>query len=408
MRITKSQIDKIASPSPGPKGKGRQEFYRDDIIPGFGLRVTSGGAKSFIVEKRINGKVKRITLGRYGNLTVEQARKEAMALLGEVAKGNDPIRERAARNAKSITFSEAFEDYILTRKNLKDSTISDYRRSVDGPLKGWRTLALVDISKDMVELKHREYGKRSPARANNAMRVTRAIFNHAMAKYEDSDGKPVITMNPVDRISRNRAWYKIERRQTYIKPHRLSAWFQATEKLNNETTREYIQLLLFTGLRRSEAARMEWVDIDFDDKTITIPKTKNNRVHVLPMSDFLETLLSRRFEEQSSPFVFPADSERGYLVDPRFSVERVGNLSGVTFTLHDLRRTFITLAESLDLPAYALKRLLNHKDPNDVTAGYVVYDVNRLRKPMQRVTDYLLQEIEAGRPAKVIPLRKIS
>ena len=63
------------------------------------------------------------------------------------------------------------------------------------------------------------------------------------------------------------------------------------------------------------------------------------------------------------------------------------------FTLHDLRRTFITIAESLDIPAYALKRLLNHKDSNDVTAGYIVSDVNRLREPMQRITDFIKSKI---------------
>ena len=60
------------------------------------------------------------------------------------------------------------------------------------------------------------------------------------------------------------------------------------------------------------------------------------------------------------------------------------------FTLHDLRRTFITIAESLDIPGYALKRLMNHKDPNDVTAGYIVSDVERLRGPMQRITEFLV------------------
>ncbi|HAU0884427.1 TPA: integrase, partial [Legionella pneumophila] len=68
-------------------------------------------------------------------------------------------------------------------------------------------------------------------------------------------------------------------------------------------------------------------------------------------------------------------------------------LSGVSFTVHDLRRTFATTAESLDLPAYALKRLLNHKMNNDVTAGYIMRDVERLRKPMQRITDFLIRQM---------------
>ena len=103
MRITKTFVDKVELPSPGPNGKPTQDFYRDAAIAGFGLRVTSGGAKSFIVEKRIDGKVKRKTLGRYGNLTVEQAKKEAMQFLGKVAGGGDPIREVRERRVQRVT-----------------------------------------------------------------------------------------------------------------------------------------------------------------------------------------------------------------------------------------------------------------------------------------------------------------
>ncbi len=390
MRITKSFVDKVEIPVPKPGEKKCQAFYRDSAIPGFALRVTSGGVKSFIAEKRINGKVRRMTLGRYGHLTVEQARREAMQLLGMVATGKDPIAEKKAKQVKSITLLDAFEDYLKTRKDLKPSTIHDYRRSVTGPLSGWQHKALIDISKDMVELRHRTMGKTSPARANNCMRVLRAIFNHARAKYEDAEGNPVITINPIDRLSQNRAWYKINRRLTLIKPHQLATWYKGTLELNAETTRDYLHFLLFTGLRRSEASRLAWKDVDFGDNTLIINETKNHQPHTLPLSDFLEKLLKRRAQAASSPYVFPAETERGYLIEPRTAVARVSKLSGVTFTLHDLRRTFITIAESLDIPAYALKRLLNHKDPNDVTAGYIVSDVERLRVPMQRISDFIL------------------
>ena len=95
----------------------------------------------------------------------------------------------------------------------------------------------------------------------------------------------------------------------------------------------------------------------------------------------------------------------GYLKEPRNAVSRVSDISGVPFTLHDLRRTFITIAESLDIPAYALKRLLNHKDPNDVTAGYIVSDVERLREPMQRITDFIKEQISQTDNSNIIILQ---
>ena len=405
MRITKSLVDKLPAPPFKPSGVPTQQFYRDSAIPGFGVRITSHGAISFIVEKRINGKVKRLTLGRYGNLTVEEARKEAQKVLGKVAKGEDPLAEKREKKLKSVTLLEAFEDYLITRKDLRPGTVHDYRRSINGSFADWQNLPLREITKDKVEARHLALGRKSHARANNAMRLLRALFNHARHKYEDAKGQPILPFNPVDRLSQVRAWYRVERRRTVIKPYQLQAWYEATLQLNYLTSRDYMHFLLFTGLRRSEAARLTWAEVDFNDKTFTIRETKNGRAHTLPFSDFLEGLLRRRHEEQDgleSPYVFPSATVRGYLIEPRSAVERVCDLSSVTFTLHDLRRTFITVAESLDIPAYALKRLLNHKDPNDVTAGYIVSDVERLRRPMQKVADYLKRAVGLEKSGEII------
>jgi integrase len=391
MRITKTYIDNIIPPPFRDNGKPDQAFYRDSAMIGFGLRVTSGGTKSFIVEKRINGKVKRLTLGRYGNLTVEQARNEAMHFLGEVASGKNPVAAKRNLRIRNATLLDAFEDYLLSRRDLKASTIHDYRRSINGPFLNWQTKRLTEITKDMVQLRHAALGKKSKARANNAMRVLRAVFNHAISQYEDNYGHQVIINNPVDRLSQTRAWYKIKRRQTVIKPHELPDWFAATLQLKNETTRDYLYFLLLTGIRRSEASTIQWQDIDFTDRTLSIRATRNHQLHSLPLSDFLYELLKKRHMVKASPYVFPSDSERGYLVEPRTAVKRVSELSGVTFTLHDLRRTFISIAESIDIPASALKRLLNHNDPNDETANYIVSNVNRLREPMQQITDFIIK-----------------
>jgi integrase len=81
----------------------------------------------------------------------------------------------------------------------------------------------------------------------------------------------------------------------------------------------------------------------------------------------------------------------GYIIEPKKVMIKIIEMSGVGFTLHDLRRTFITVAEGLDISAYALKRLLNHKMNHDVTAGYIVMDVERLREPMKMISQHLLK-----------------
>lgn len=134
---------------------------------------------------------------------------------------------------------------------------------------------------------------------------------------------------------------------------------------------------------------------------------KNNQPHVLPLSDYLYNLLKQRFEIRVNEYVFTGEGKGGYLVEPRKTMEKVIKQSGISFTLHDLRRTFITIAESLDIPVvYALKRLLNHKMKADVTASYIVMNVERLREPLQRIIDYILS-LAGERPSNVVNFPKL-
>lgn len=387
MKITKSTVDKIQPPQ-----DKSQSFYRDDSLKGFALRITANGIKSFVVEKLINHKVRRITIGRYGELTVEQARKEAQKILGKIATGIDPIAERQQQKAQSVKLSEVFEAYISARKSLKQKTLADYRRLLKRAFQDWENKPLLDITKDKVAKRHLKIGEEhGEAYANLAMRLLRALFNFAAGQYEDSQGLSLITENPVKRLSQTRAWYRIERRQTYIKPHQLADWYQAVINLKNKTLSHYLLFILFTGLRREEAAKLKWENVDLQAKTIKITDTKNHQEHILPLSDFLFDLLLARKDEAKSEFVFPGSGKSGHLIEPRKQKAKVIQATNIFFTIHDLRRTFITIAESLDISAYAVKRLVNHKMNNDVTAGYIVTDVERLRKPMQQITDYLLK-----------------
>lgn len=394
IRISNSRVGKITPPTPKSDGKPTHVFYRDDQLQGFGIRVTSNGAMSYFAEKRVNGKNKRITIGKHGPITSEQARKEAQKLLGEMSTGKDPAADKRDRKTQAVTLRETYKAYLLARKELKPNTLHDYKRCIEGSLSDWLDKPLTSITKDLVEERHRKLGAKSHARANNTMRVLRALFNFAAEKYESQDGKAILTSNPVDRLSKSRAWYNVKRRQTLLTPTQLKPWYEATMLLNQETTRDFLHFILFTGLRRSEATQLTWENVDFNERTFLIPDTKNKEPHRLPMSDFLEDLLKRRFVSAEKIWVFPSPVTNGPLKEPRTALTRIAEQSGVEFQLHDLRRTFITIAESLDIPAFALKRLLNHKFSNDVTAGYIVPNTERLREPMQRVTDYIKQKME--------------
>lgn len=398
MRLTKSAVDKIEPPKDQD-----QIFYRDDQLKGFAVRITKSGIKSFIIEKLINSKVRRITLGRYGELTVEQARKEAQKLLGKIATGIDPIAEKLSAKACVVTLDEVFKEYLNSRKSLKAKTIYDYKNTLRLAFSDWKTKPLHSFTKDKVIKYHEKLGqKHGGAYANQAMRLLRALFNFASGQYEDAEGRSLITENPVKRLSQARAWYRIERRQTFIRSHELAAWSQCVMDLQNETLRDYLLLILFTGLRRQEAAQLQWNQIDLKAKTLTISDTKNRQSHTLPLSDYLLNLLTRRNQTSISDYVFSGPGKGGYIIEPRKQMAKVIESTGIQFTVHDLRRTFITIAESLDIPAYALKRLLNHKMGGDVTAGYIILDVERLRKPMQMIADFISQKMELNNPSTVL------
>ena len=163
--------------------------------------------------------------------------------------------------------------------------------------------------------------------------------------------------------------------------------------------------MLFTGLRKEEAACLAWSNVDFRAKTLTVLDTKNHQDHVLPLSDFLLELLQRRQAAAVNEYVFPGANGVGRIREQRKQMIKVTEESGVDFTIHDLQRTFITVAESLDIPAYALKRLLNHKMGNDITAGYIIIDAERLRIPMQKITDHLLKCMGVKPSAEIVELK---
>lgn len=250
----------------------------------------------------------------------------------------------------------------------------------------------------MVELKFRKISKTTPSQANKTMRNFRAVMNYAIMKYEDSNGDSIFRHNPVIRITQLRAWHRQVRKTTLIKHYDLLPWYRAVTNLSNdsiapnrEVVKDFLLFVLFTGLRRNEAAKLTWNRVDLKDRTFIIKDTKNHVDHVLPVTDFLYDLLTKRQSESKTRYVFPNENNSGHMTDPKKQIARVVNESGVVFSTHDLRRTFITIAESLDISAYALKRLLNHKMTNDVTAGYIISDVERLRAPMQKINDYILR-----------------
>ena len=381
MRFTKRSIEAL----PYAEDRKRPRVIFDSELPGFGIRVGLR-SRTYFVQRDVGGKTVKLTLGRHGVITAEQARRDAQQMLAKLAAGENPNEVSKREAALRLTLSEAFESYLHTRSELRDSTKRDYTRAITRHLNGWADVPIVEITGQMVAERHRELASTAgKVSANHAMRVLRAVYNMAKVDFED------LPENPVRRLSLTRSWYRVRRRQRIVADHHLAVWFATVMALEHSTPRDFLRLLLFTGLRRTEAARLQWEDIDFENRTLTIDDTKNHDPHSLPLSDFLVDLLMARYRDRHSDnWVFPGSGKSGFYQDPKKAISIVKAASGVEFSSHDLRRTFITIAERLDIPAYALKRLLNHRSRDDVTSGYIIVNVERLRGPMQRISDHLI------------------
>ena len=399
IKISKRTVDAIPLQSSGQPPK----FYRDSELRGFGLKVTEHN-KIFIVERRVNGKPKRVTIGAYGApWTPDNARSKAQQLLAEMAGGELPTEKKRQERVKGITLGEAFRQYVQVR-DLTPKTIKEYQRTVDLYLADWADRPLASITREKVSERFSNLAEeRGAATANVVMRALRAILNFALHQYGTAE-RPLLRENPVLTLSHTRAWKRIPRRQGCLRPADFGPWVAAVQELDNATLRDYLLFLLFTGLRREEAASLTWEQVDLANRMVTITNTKNHDPLELPLPEFMMDLLTQRREEAGqagSPFVFSSSGVKGYVQEPRKALGAVAKKTGVSVPIHDLRRTFMTIADSLDISAYALKRLVNHRtDRGDVTAGYIVSGVERLREPMERIAEEILRYADEppGRP----------
>ncbi len=366
------------------------------------LRVNSGAKKKAIyIRRRVKrGDIHFKVCDWEPGLSPEQIRKHALKVASQVIAGVDPNKMKKAAKPDGVLLGDAFDRYISTRtkghKAIKKSTAEQYRFSYKTDLEPWAARPLNKITGDDVEKLHMERSKTSPSRANVATRLLGRIFRFAMEVYRDEHGMPILTYNPADRVSTLKLHNKIPKRSGHIPKDKLKDWFESVNAIDprggNDAARDLLIFTLMTGLRRNEAARLEWGRVDLDEKSFSILENKAGRPFKLPLSDYLYQMLARRKKTAGRrSYVFPAGNKAGYLTDWRHWTRQIGGEMGLSFTPHDLRRTFATVAESLDISPYTIKALVNHSLPSDdVTGGYIQIDVERLRGPMQRITDYLL------------------
>ncbi|MBC8554206.1 MAG: tyrosine-type recombinase/integrase [Candidatus Brocadiales bacterium] len=443
-KFTTQSVNKL------PLCTNAQLYCYDESLAGFGVRL-GRTKRSYFVESDIKGGDKgvRKTLG---NINIFKNPNEARGLAREyilkMRQGIDPREEVKAREwqrkkklqerrKKAVTLEYAFFEFFQNKRHrqkpLKNSTKREYSNILNKLFEDWRGTSICDITPEDILKRHGKIIENAQKRymkmlekkkldssnipdkvgrsyADSAMRTLSSVLSWAMWNLSPDKVTPLFERNPVDILNRNRAglWYTPSPRKERIHDHQLSDWLTTLDKLrskNGELTTirtgcDYLEFVLFTGLRRNEAATLTWKQFIQEDKTLKIDDTKNRQTHILPLTDHLISILNERKRisgmlDSNKLFIFPSMVKDGkHLAEPRYIAEKVTELSGIKFRIHDLRRTFISIA-GICTNTPIVKKLANHKDGN-VTSGYQDYYIEECRKAMEKISEYIMNKKRQG------------
>ncbi|WP_214241148.1 tyrosine-type recombinase/integrase [Raoultella ornithinolytica] len=426
-KFTKSRLESL------PPADSGQVEYGDTVVNGLRIRVGVSGVKSFCISRKRNGKFIRATLGRFPDLTIDNARAKALELLGDVATtGKNPNVERRINEKASVTLADALDTYIESRDaRLSADTAKQYRSILQNYSGDWMKQPIASISRERVETRHKAVtdgsvwfgadrstlragvGTGSKAQADLWARVLRAICRFAHDHYRDNDGKTLLPDPPTMVLSTKRKWHGTVRKTERIRTNELGRWFSALSTVRDISEQgrddiaaavcDAVEMAILTGLRKSEILELSWDRVNLGGRYFWIDTTKNGDPLELPVTETLLKLFRRRAKMKSADglLVFPGD--KGVIKEYRHIIERISAgtvpepnpdlLKPIPFKWHDGRRTFGTVAELVGVGNYILKRLLNHRTMRsaDVTQGYLHFSADELMEPATRIEQAILE-----------------
>jgi integrase len=415
MKLVKSRVEALPVPATG------QAFHWDDELKGFGVRVTPNGVRSYVAQSRVKGKTRRVTVGTHGRWTCEEARRQAREALREMDLGIDPQEKRQQEKAKGVTLREIADAYMRDRK-LKQNSKKDIEKHLKGTLSSWEQKPAASITRDDCLTRFRAATQRSPAQANQAFVILRALLNYARAAYRSADGIATLPENPVAVLSETKLWNRERARTTRVSVDRVGAfWYELRKQYENARTKhertcvDYVSFLLLTGARGSEAAELTWDRVELVEDGVSswhLPDPKNGRPVTFPLCDELAAILRARKEAatEDKRFVFPCWGKTGHITDARAVLEKLTTVAGLRLTRHDLRRTFTGMALHCGLEMWKAELLTGHV-PQTVTLKHYMEtsDLRYLASDLERVAGWTTAEALAAElratGGNVLPLR---
>lgn len=369
MKITKRLIDQL-------EPTAKDAFYFDDGLTGFGVKVTKGGKKNFIVQARVDGAARRFTIGEYGRpWSLDQAKDAAMQVLAEISKGTDPRKARNARKA-AISMKELIEEYVQRATAQKKKSTIDFENGLIKyhilPLLG--TSKVIDLTrsdlqkfqlavakgKTATDVKTRPRGRAivtgGKGSANRTLALLSSILTFAVNEGHRAD-------NPAKGIKH----YKLEKHDRYLTEPELERLGAALSDAENNGTSPYviaaIKFLILSGCRRNEALTLRWQWLDFDRNLAKLPDSKTGKKILLLGSAVME-LLAPLPKVADSELVFPSAAGGLTPMSIQKAWAKIRLAAGLhDLRLHDLRHNFASSAVSAGNSLYIVGKLLGHTQP---------------------------------------------
>lgn len=397
-KITKRVVDSTVAAS-------CDVFVWDSDLPGFGLRVKPSRVRTYILQFRNQqGRSRRLTIGRHGVLTPDEARKEARKLLGDVARGLDPAAARTA-DREAPTVGELCDRFIEehAEPHKKPRSVEEDRRNIKlhiRPALGKKRVA--DVTRaDIARLHHKMKG--SPTGANRVLALLSTMFNIA----EGWEMRPDLS-NPCRRVKK----FKEVARERYLSADelaRLGEVLARAERAQTESsaTIAAIRLLVFTGARKSEILSMRWRDVDVGNGIARLPDSKTGAKNIYLSAPALSVLASLDRDD--------GDDGDGYVLTGRRAGGRFGALNQAwvrirksakieDVRIHDLRHSFASVAVGLGEGLPIVGKLLGHSVPQ-TTARYGHVAPDPARFAADRV-GAAMEGMMRGASGEVVKLRR--
>lgn len=407
MKLTKTAVEALPLPDSG------QAFHWDDELRGFGVRCTASGAKAYIVQRRVGGKTRRVTIDNCELLTAVQARQRAHSELAKMGEGKDPAKTKREDRARAVTLREVMADYLRDRRKMKPSSRHDIERHVTVNLAAWADKPIAAVTRDKVATRFRAMTEAGPAQANQCFRVFRALWNYARAAYRVDDETPTLPENPVKILSDVQIWNDVKARSGRIPTKTIGAAWLALDTLRRDpfqttaahTAADCVAFLLLTGCRWSEAAQLTWDRVNLDEGWWYLPDPKNRNPVTLPLSKAAVDILSaRKGDAQGDAYVFPRRGEGGHISSVRGTLARLPG--GEDITAHDLRRTFRAVAGECKIELWRTKLLMNHVISNDVTIDHYTEtsDLRYLAPEADQIATWIADQARIAAADNVVPL----